>query len=377
MSGGISEAEIATALNARVDTVVPKLLSAARCDRRFWLIGSVDNEPGQSLKVNRTGHNQGLWTDFSAPDGTDERGGDLIKLVCMVLFGGWSRGKDARSQAFAWAKSFLGFDDLPPERLKTVQRDIAERQAKAIDDAAREEAAKRDRAWQLWRDADGIPRTPAASYLQGRGIDLEQLGKAPGSLRYRPDVWCAERRAKVPAMLAAIIRDGVHVGTHRTYLDISGWSHRDKSGPVKVVKIRDPSSGKLKSHKSSLGRFSGGHIPLWKGERPETLHKLAPGTPVYLSEGIEDGLSIAFKRPTLRVVAGVSLGNMGGLVLPDGMGPLVLIGQNDDTDSPAIAAFERVVQRQQQAGRHVQTIFPPAEFKDFNDWLCGKPKGVA
>jgi hypothetical protein len=101
------------------------------------------------------------------------------------------------------------------------------------------------------------------------------------------------------------------------------------------------------------------------------------GTPVYVSEGIEDGLSVAIADPALTVVAGVALANMGGLELPPQAGPLVFIGQNDAIDGKAVEAFERAVARQQEAARTAnrpmpKLFFPPPQFKDFNDQLLGK-----
>jgi hypothetical protein len=202
------------------------------------------------------------------------------------------------------------------------------------------------------------------SYLEARGIDFAKLGRMPGSLRYRPDVWCPERRGKYPAMIACIMGPDALLGVHRTYLDISAWSHRLRKGWVEKAKVENP--------KLSLGVYAGGCIPLWKGQCRKTLREIDAGTPVYVSEGIEDGLSIAMARPELRIVAGVALANIGGLELPPQAGPIVLIGQNDPIGSKAAEAFERSVQRQQEAERKVQFIFPPPEFKDFNDQLMGR-----
>lgn len=357
----ITAREIAAMLNAQVDSLAPSLLPGGRREGKYFCAGSVGGEAGMSLKVNLAGAMRGKWTDFSASEGTDDYSGDMLSLVSVVKFGG------RLADAIAWAKSHLGIDDLDPARLATVRREAAAKAERTNAEADKEKAEKQSRAWQLWRDAEPIARTPGLAYLAGRGIDLALLGRAPGSLRYRPDVWCPERRGKFPAMLACIMGlDGRHLGTHRTYLDISGWSHRTKSGRVlKQGGLRDP--------KLSLGAFAGGHIPLWKGESPKTLRDVPRGTPVYVSEGIEDGLTIALAMPAARVIAGVALANMGGIAFPPQVGPVIFIGQNDPINSKAVAAFERAIARQQEAGRKVQTFFPPPEFKDFNDQLTGKP----
>jgi hypothetical protein len=383
----ISPREIETALQQRVDSLVPELLPAARADGRFWVVGSVDGEPGQTLKINRSGARQGCWTDFNAGAHPDARSGDMLKLIAIVRFGGWSQD-GAKAKSIGWAKSWLGWDSLDPDRLETVRREAVARAAANDAAAAEELKAKRTQAEWLWNGAIPIARverresgflivqrTPAFDYLAARLPGFEALvlarGRVPGSLRYRPDVWCRERRGKHPAMIACImgLNDGSLLGVHRTYLDISRWDHATRRGPVSKAKVENP--------KLSLGHYAGGCIPLWKGASPATLREIPAGTAVYASEGIEDGLSVALAAPELRVVAGVALANLGALALPEQAGELVLIGQNDPIGSKAVDAFERVVARQQAAGRRVRLMFPKPEYKDFNDQLLGKPIAAA
>jgi hypothetical protein len=387
---GPSAHDVELALRARLDRLVPELLPGAIRDRSFWSAGSVGGEQGQSLKLNRSGPRAGLWTDFSAADGTDERGGDMLKLICAVKYGGWSKGAEAQSKAIAWAKDFLGWQQLDRSKVREIRRDTA-KAAEAASKAAEIEAAGKLRsAKAMWHGAVPIAGTPAEDYLRGRGIDFARLGRPPGSLRYLPDCWCGIRstvtRHKYPAMVAAIYRGPDLVGVHRTYLDVSGG----KGAPVGVVKTiriegkvriatidERKSAARLKSHKLSLGDYLGGCIVLWKGGRSGSLHDMPAGTSVYVSEGIEDGLSVAFADPKLTVVAGVALANMGSLQLPPQAGPLVFIGQNDPLNSKAVEAFERAIEKQQRAARASgrpppRHFFPRPEFKDFNDQLLGK-----
>jgi hypothetical protein len=361
LKSDISAREIAAMLDAQAERFARELLPGGRKEGNLFCAGSVGGESGQSLKVNLSGAMIGKWTDFSAAKGTDDYSGDILKLIAVVKFGGWGTNEQ-RSKAIAWAKSALGLDDLDPSRLATVQREARERSERSAEEEAREKAAKRRRAAALWAGAQPIAGTPALSYLQGRGIDFAQLGRVPGSLRYRPDVWCRERRGKFPAMIACIMGiDGALLGVHRTYLQIN------RVGPVTKAKVENP--------KLSLGYYTGGCIPLWKGASDKTLREIPAGTPVYASEGIEDGLTIALAQPDKRIVAGVALANLGALELPPQAGPLVFIAQNDPVGSKAVDAFERAIARQQDAGRKAQLIFPAPEFKDFNDQLQGKRMG--
>lgn len=364
--------DLEMALRARVDTLVPKLLAGARRAGAYWECADVGGGKGTQMKVNRQGARQGLWTDFSASPGSDEHSGDMLQLVAAVHFGGWN-APGAQAKAIAWAKSELGYDDLSPDRLARVKRETATAIADSERQAELETAGKRRSALALWHGATDEAGTPARTYLEGRVPGLAALGHWPGSLRFLPDAWCPVRRGKYPAMIACIVLGGKIVGVHRTYLDVSGG----KSGPVTVFKLPPDPKGRRKSHKLSLGPYTGGHIPLWKGACPRPLHDIAPGTDVYVSEGIEDGLTIARAFPERRVVAGVALANMGGLLLPPQAGALIFVGQRDPIGGQALEAFEHAVARQQaQAaaqGRPMPGIIWPDEgYKDFNDQLLGK-----
>jgi hypothetical protein len=364
---GPSAREIEAALRRRAGDLAYKLLPKGRQSAcgRFWEAGSVGGEgaigKNGSLKVNLK-DDSGLWNDFSAPAGTDEAGGDMLQLIAAVLFGGWSRD-GAKKDAIDWAKSWLGWDDLEPGRLNIIRRDAIVREAVANQASEQALAAKRKKAAALWHGSVPIAGTPAFTYLVGRGIDFGKLGRIPNSLRYLPDAWCPERRGKYPAMIACIMAlGGELLGVHRTFLDVSGG----KFGPVGKARVENA--------KLSLGHYRGGCIPLSKGASRATLREIAAGTPVYCSEGIEDGLTVAMALPEARVVAGVALANIGGLDLPAQAGPLVLIGQNDPIGSKAVEALEGAIARQQAAGRAVQVIFPAPQFKDFNDQLLGKKR---
>jgi hypothetical protein len=371
-------------LAMRVDSLVAEWFPAAAMGRQFWELGSIDGEPGQSLKIRRAGHKAGEWNDYNSGHGP--RGGDMLHLAAHARFGGSMR------DAILWAKSFLGMDSQDPARIAQIRRDT-EAAAKAKAKEAEAEARKRlGQAHHLFFGSKDEPSpfiggTPALAYLEGRKIGFAIDARLPSSLRYRPDVWCSVRNGKHPAMLACIVSpEGRFLAVHRTYLDISEWDHATRSGAVRVVKMAGRGDAKriwqpgdalnpgepLKSHKASLGTLSGGYIPIQRGACDAKMPQIAPGTPVYCAEGIENARSWARYHPDHRVIAGVSLDNIGNIVLPDQAGPMVLICDNDRPGSDAFDTLERVIERQQERGREVQIVRPPSEFKDFNDWLMGK-----
>jgi len=328
---------------------------------RHWRVGSIAGEPGQSLCIDISGPSKGKFFDFNPGHGDPEEG-DMLDLVRLVRFGGRMR------DAMAWARSYLGLDDLDPNRLAHEQATIRRRQVAA-------EAEQRKRAERMVRHARAlfVPQagcvpivdTPAEWYLANRGIDLSFLevnGQryTPRALAFHPAVLCTElgKDIHLPALIARIINDaGEHIGTHRTWLaqDAAGnWGKAPLACPKKV-----------------LGDYAGGYIPLWKGACRKTLSAIDAGVDVLMSEGIEDGLSAACARPEHRVIAGISLSNFGNIVFPPQMGRLVILQQNDPEGSKAEQALERAIAQQQARGATVALAPPPAGYKDLNDLLRG------
>lgn len=307
----------------------------------------------------------GIYKCFSC-----QAGGDVFKYLV-----------ERKGQTFMEALRELEANsgiDFTDARAKAEWDRQAERKARQ---EAAEAEKKRLNAWGLWFNAHPIEGTPAEAYLRGRGIDFARLGGYPRALRFRMDCWNSEQRKPLPAMVSAMILDGKHVATHRTYLEYRG-------GRWGKAAIDQP--------KMTLGKFTGGHIPLNKGKCGRMpLHKVPAGTIVDISEGIEDGLTVAMFDTGARLVAAATLGNVGAIVLPDAVSGVTLIQQNDD-DYRALAArlarakgdeaaalhhekaaaeIDRVknatIATHQAAGRAVDSIWPGRTFKDFNDELRG------
>jgi hypothetical protein len=335
--------------NQNVRSIAAELLPNGREECGYWRTGSIADEPGQSLAVTLSGPDQGMWCDHSCR-GTREGGGDIIQLVEMAAFRG------DRGQAIAWLKSKLGLDGLDPGRLRKLRAEAAEHAEQQRLDVEKAREDKRRKALGMWLRGKPIGGTPVDLYLRGRGIDFEILGKMPGALAFDPELYCKEAGRKLPAMLAAIVDlSGRHIATHRTWLapdGRGGWTKADLEEPKKV-----------------LGRFMGGFIPLWKGAAAgKSMAELPAGTDVWASEGIEDGLTAAVAKPEIRVIAGVTLGNLGAIELPDQVGRFMIIGQRD-THPKTLEALERAIGAQQDRGRDVWLTPPPAGAKDINEAL--------
>lgn len=380
----IDVGEIAGMLDARIESLAAYLLPNGKRDGHEWRVGSLGGEPGRSLAVHIGGAKAGVWKDFAGG-----QGGDGLDLVAAVLFGA------DKKDAIRWAKSWLGIDGADPGRLR--QHRIEAKAARETRDAAAADETRRKRgaARKLWHEGVPIAGTPAEAYLAARGIDLRALGRAPGILRYHGEVWCAERRAPHPAMLAGVLGlDGEQVAVHRTYLSCGGPTGADLCGgptasprpappagapgwPVGGAAAGQWTKASIATPKKVLGGFAGGHIPLWKGAHRQTLRDVPAGTAIYVSEGIEDGLTAACADPSLRVVAAVSLGNLGALALPAQAGPIVIIGQNDGAGSEAASALARAIAAQRARGLRVMIARPPAGVKDVNELATRAIEGVA
>jgi len=347
----ISIDELKALGNAQIESLAAELLPNGRREAGYWRTGSIADEPGQSLAVTLQGADRGMWCDHAA-SGPDA-GGNVLQLVAWVKFGG-----DVKP-AIAWLKSRLGLDHLDPERLATVKaRAAASAETGAAEQDAQREKRRRD-AVGLYLSASSIVDTPAEFYFRGRGIDFRALGHAPGCLRYRADVWNVEAGRHLPCMLAQVVDvDGRHLATHRTWLapdGKGGWGKADLEQP-----------------KMALGSFAGGFIPLWRSSADRASRRsmahILPGTDVWSAEGAEDAGTAAMARPEERIIASVTLGNFGKMRLPDQLGRLIMIGQRD-THPKTLAAIERAIAMQQEAGRDVWLTPPPAGFKDVNDAL--------
>lgn len=265
-------------------------------------------------------------------------------------------------------------------------RALADREARRRADEA---AAMRRQAnaWRLWMHSPKGMGTPAQRYLEGRGIDFARLGRFPGAIRFRHDLWNGERGGPMPGMVTAVqALDGTTCAVHRTFLAFGpkGWG----KAPLDRAKM-------------VMGPFAGAHIPLWKGESDAPLSRIPAGTPVAISEGIEDGLSVAMADPSRRVLAAISLDNIGNVKLPPQAGDVTILCQRDGdvraaraaaamaSGDPAEAerheqaaqqiqaALERAIEAQwrqadeQQSPRRVLLAWPQPGYKDFNDQLRG------
>jgi hypothetical protein len=331
-------ADIKRKLIDKIELLLTELFPAGRFERGEFRVGDVDGSPGRSLVVTISGDRAGLWYDHSAAIG-----GDLIDLVAAASFDG------EIAPALRWCRQWLRLPaQAPQNRRRSVRRYTAEDQLRLVK--------------EIWNGAEPVqPGDPVERYLASRGIELERLaaangGRLPAVLRCHRSLWNRESGRALPALVAAIqMPDGALCGVHRTWLSI-----KDNGEVHKAT---------LDVQKASLGHYRGGAIRLWRGASGRPWNKAPKGDILAISEGIEDGLSVATVQPAWRVAAAVSLSAMLSIVVPVSVETIIIIKQNDPPRSRAVATLEKVRTRFRSEGKRLFLLQPPFVTKDVNDVL--------
>ncbi len=329
-------------LAARISSLAPELLPDGRRVGHEWEALNPATGKYGSWNIHIGPGKPGVWKNFVSGEG-----GDALDLVAHVLF------RDDKKRALQWSLRWLGLDSGDPNAIETV-RQATPPPAEVDARAAEHQAKMRNNALRIWMSAQTqLLGTPVDMYLRGRGIVLADLDRLPGAIRFHPGLFNVESQSRWPAMVAAIAGPGVFMACHRTWLK----THAD--GTVTKAPLKDP--------KLTLGHYRGGHISLWRGASGRSLRDALPGETVDISEGIEDGLSVAWCAPECRVIAAVSLSNP-QISLPPAITAVRLWKQND-THPETLKSFDRMVRAQLAAGREVLIAGVPREVKDVNDLL--------
>lgn len=373
---------VVDAINGMAAELAPELLPNGRKAGNLWKFsGIADTGASESAFVHLAGSRIGHWVDMGNAAAGEDRG-DMLDLLRLKL------GLSPRD-AFREAKRRLGMPvDGPRVEMSQAEKQRMAEQARARAEArekaeAEEREKKAKRARFLWIGAQPIAGTPAARYLKGRGLLPGKTGVYPGSYRFAPEAFHGELGEKVPAMVMSIVTaEGVQIGTHRVFLaqdDAGRWGKLRRT-----VRARNK-AGDWIDHaatvKMVLGNFWGGFIPVNKGKSGKSMRDMPEGEAIYVCEGPEDAIALRMLKPEARIICSVSLPNIGAIVLPRQMGPLVIVADRDDKPT-AKDALEAAIARQQARGVDVSFVMPPAEVKgrrvkDLNDWLLALTVGGA
>ena len=317
-----SVAELAQRLAREAEAVCKHYLSKGERSGSYWLVGDVDNSPGRSLYVRLEGPvagpgAAGKWTDAATGEF-----GDLLDIIAHA--GKLTEFRDIADEA----RRFLS---LPrPERPIVIETTQAVARGS-------KEAARRLHAMTM-----PIQGTIAERYLRHRGIS--NFGGC-SALRFHPNCYYRDvvegAMTQFPALIAAVTNtSGELTGVHRT------WLNPDGSGKAPVV-----------SPRRAMGQLLGSGVYL--GARPDR-----PITVMAAGEGLETLLSLRMVLSAMPMIAGLSAGHLGALVLPHGLQRLYVAG---DADEAARGGTGRLSQRAQALGIEVLSLRP--RLGDFNDDL--------
>ena len=341
---------ITASLAENIHSLVQQLFPAGRLvQQRYWRVGNLAGEAGQSLCIYLTGAKRGHWCDFAS----GERG-DLLDLIAAVYCG------DDLGAAIRWARNWLGLGrGVDPETARRLVKQ-AERRRVERQREARQAENSRCEALRILLEAKPLQRADFVDrYLLGRSVDLDTLPRLPCALRYHPHLYhCCGRYW--PAMVAAISdHQGQVVAVHRTWLEGRNLACEDRPQVVKAPLGKEA--------KMTLGAYRGGCIRLWRGENDRPWSSIEHGETWLIGEGIEDCLTAVLEWPQWPTICAVSLYSMLSLELPQAVSDIVLLSQNDPVASPASQLLLRVIRRFQNMGKRVSRVSAPIYCKDINE----------
>jgi hypothetical protein len=209
------------------------------------------------------------------------------------------------------------------------------------------------RAERVWRGTIPLPGTPAAKYLEARGIehlvDCADLGfhsscpHPSGTL---------ERPVRLPALVAAV-RDvaGRLTGVHRTYVRSDGASKAD-----------------IVPSKASSGLISGGVVRLM------SLEQVLAAGGLVVGEGIENSASAGLLLG-LPAWSAVSAGNLAhSLALPAAIRRVTIAA---DRDAAGLDAARAAGRRWRAERRITRDATPDEGHGDFNDIVVDRREARA
>lgn len=323
--------QIRELLCSNIDGLVRELLPNAIQDGDEWLVGSVNGEAGESLKIARKGAKSGMWLDFAETGGFAEKGKGPIDLIQEVF------GVDD-TQAITWGRQFVEGTDrnATPARADEARR-------KRVADARADNGRNLDTARRLWGECGAVAGSPAETYLRRRKLIYADGETAlPANAGYHAGLWHKGAQQHAPALVVRREHpDGTFAGVQRTFLAPDGSG---KAG--------------FENDKLSLGRAPGAVVWL-KGD----------GDTLFVAEGVESALALHAAEGG-AAVATLGKSNFGHLNIPGKFAKVVIAPDNDDGGDPHAAANE-AARRLIKQGHCVAKKVPP-EGCDFADLIAGK-----
>jgi hypothetical protein len=303
---------------------------------------------GGSFTVWIKGASPGAWKDFASGDK-----GDVLDLVCYL------KGLD-RKEGLAWCMDRYGLRRLDREARRRLEDEARAARRRIAEQEREQRNARRKRAHLLFARAAPHVSDTVMAYLAWRGLALPATFEARWCRSFERFEWwpgrdpdTGERGPEFPAMVWGFVDgDGKQQAVHITCLAPDG---RGKA-PVTSPKLIWP------EHLGLVVRVARGET----GLSPEDAARAGQRSPVVITEGIEDALTIANAAPELRVWCAGSLAGYGAIADHPCVSGFILARDNDWGKPQAARLFDRAVRRLAGFGKPVRVI-AAAIGKDFND----------
>lgn len=294
-------------LKGRIVDLCHRCLPQGRREGAEWVAHNpfVDEaRKAPALKVALTG-NKGAWKDW--------RNGDKGDVLDLITF---TQGLASFKDVMAWARDFLGLEELTPKQRDALRREAVMRKERDAAEEQKRRARKLERAMELWQQADAPGENPGAEahamgYFADRGCDMRNLAHPPFRTfrfssatewwkgadyeRHNGGAHKTKPGPQFPAIHSAMrAANGALTCCHVTFLD----PVMRRKAPVAPAKLM-------------LGEALGSVIEVSRGPVDEDFWMASKPSPLIIAEGIETALTLALAVPEARVWAAGSLAGMG------------------------------------------------------------------
>lgn len=306
---------IKAAVLAAFPELVRKWLPAGEQQGEFYVaLNPMRND--RNLGSFRSNIGSGQWEDYSIGQG----GRDAVSLYAYLFTDG------------DYGAAYRALANDPFVRATIATGIMAPTAKVAV--YAKNDPSKLVLARRLYAQARELQGTPAAAYLQSRGLRPTVAWDCLRSAVHR-----YPRHGLCPVLLAPVDDlNGVLVGVQRTYLQPNG----------KKLDVSNP--------RMTLGQIRGSAIQL--AEATDQL---------IICEGLEDGLTL-FQDLGVPVWVACGAVLMRHITIPNTVRSLTIAADNDAAGQ---LAAQRAADAHNINGREVRIMRPDPLFKDFNDQLQG------
>jgi conjugative relaxase-like TrwC/TraI family protein len=299
-----------------------------------------------NLTLDITGVKAGLWCDHRTGEG-----GDLVRLYAL---------QSGLSYVEAAKKLFKerNIAEIPKTTI-TKNQSVNQKLQQQKDELARAKSIQQ--ATQLYNSAKPIAGTLAEKYLNDiRGIK----SGIPENFKYVSRCWHKDLHTRKPALLIpAYDQNGKLQSVNRIYLG-------SDANKLNILIKSDNNLQAQATQKAVLGPSKSATV---------SLNKI-PGTSVtYLTEGVENGLSIKQSMPDANISSCFGIGQLKNIALSPETKTVIICADNDGVNLATKKTLEQTVAQLLDQGLDVKLAMPldkdPSAKYDYNQMLIERGVG--